>query len=262
MSPEHRPEPGRRAVLRGALLGGGLALVTGPVACSTGTSGESPGRPSGMSRTPTAGGSIPSRPRAGTDTSPPQAAPGEQKGTRVLVVYFSRAGENYYYGDRVQLEVGNTEVLAGIISARLRQLGVKHDVHRLDPADPYPDDYDATVARNVREQDADARPELANPLESMDGYDVVLVGSPIWNVRPPMLMHTFADAQDFTDKDVHPFVTYAVSGLGTTEREYTRACPGASIGEGLAVRGETVREDGPAAAADWLGRMRLPGQRT
>ena len=56
-----------------------------------------------------------------------------------------------------------------------------------------------------------------------------------------MLMHTFADAHDFTGKDVHPFVTYAVSGLGTTEREYTRACPGANIGKGLAVQGETVR---------------------
>jgi flavodoxin len=262
MSGAPRPQPGRRTVLRGALFGGTLALVAGPAACSAGTPGDQPDRPSGAARTPTAGDTTPSKPHAGTETSAPKAAPGEDGRARVLVVYFSRAGENYYYGDRIDLEVGNTEVLAGIISARLKELGVKHDVHRLDPADPYPDDYDATVARNVREQDADARPELANPVKTIDGYDIVLVGSPIWNVRPPMLMHTFADAHDFTGKDVHPFVTYAVSGLGTTEREYTRACPGADIGKGLAVQGEAVRADGPAAAADWLDRMRLPGQRT
>jgi hypothetical protein len=44
---------------------------------------------------------------------------------------------------------------------------------------------------------------VANPLDSIDGYDMVLVGSPIWNVRPPMLMHTFADAHDFTGKTVY-----------------------------------------------------------
>jgi hypothetical protein len=31
---------------------------------------------------------------------------------RILLAYFSRPGENYYYGGRRNLEVGNTEVLA------------------------------------------------------------------------------------------------------------------------------------------------------
>ena len=37
------------------------------------------------------------------------------------------------------------------------------DVHRIEAADPYPDDYEATVRRNVREQDADARPRHRQP---------------------------------------------------------------------------------------------------
>ena len=180
----------------------------------------------------------------------------------MLVVYFSRAGENYRYGARADLEVGNTEVLAGFISARLDKVGLTHDVHRLEATDPYPDDYDAAVSRNVREQDTAARPALANPLDSIDGYDVVLIGSPIWNVRPPMLMHTFAEAHDFTGKTVYPLVTHDMSGLGTAEADYTAACPGAEIGEGLAVPGETVRTDGSAAAATWLDRMDLPGRPT
>ena len=70
----------------------------------------------------------------------------------MLLAYFSRAGENYYYGGRTNLDVGNTEVLARMISAL-----VPCDVHRIEAAEPYPDGYDATVARNVREQNEDAR---------------------------------------------------------------------------------------------------------
>lgn len=223
------------ALRRRSLLGGTLAVAAAQAACSSGS----------------------------TDTASPTGAAspepsGSTESSRVLLAYFSRAGENYYYGDRTDLEVGNTEVLARIISLRLRRLGVEHDVHEIVAAAPYSKDYEDTVARNVREQDADARPDIANPLSSIDGYDVVLLGSPIWNVRPPMIMHTFAETYDFTGKTVHPFTTYAMSGLGTTEREYAAACEGATIGEGLAVQGETVRDDGPPAVASWLARINLP----
>jgi Flavodoxin len=130
------------------------------------------------------------------------------------------------------------------------------DVHRIDAADPYPAGYDATVARNVREQDADARPRIANPLASIGQYDTVLLGSPIWNVRAPMIMSTFTDGHDFTGKTVHPFVTYAVSGLGSIERDYTTSCRGARIGAGLAVRGEEVLQHRPDVEI-WLREARL-----
>jgi flavodoxin len=154
---------------------------------------------------------------------------------RILLAYFSRAGENYHYGGRRDLEVGNTLVLAEMIAGLL-----DCDVFEIKAADPYPDGYDATVARNVDEQDADARPEIVDPPASIDGYQHVLLGSPIWNVRPPMIMTTFTEGHDFTGTTVHPFVTYAVSGLGSTERVYTASCLGARIAPGLAVLGEEV----------------------
>jgi len=170
---------------------------------------------------------------------------------KVLLVHFSRAGENYYYGERTHLDVGNTEFLAGMISQR-----IGCDVHRIEAADPYPDDYSETVERNVREQQADARPTIANPLNSIEPYDIALLGSPIWNVRAPMIMSTFVEGFDFTGKTVIPFTTHAGSGLGTTARNYTSACPGATIGEGLAVRGEEVQEAGDAVEA-WLRHIEL-----
>ena len=172
--------------------------------------------------------------------------------SRTLLAFFSRPGENYYYGGRRDLPVGNTEVLARMISEL-----IDCDVHRIEAADPYPASYDATVERNVREQDADARPAIANPLASIEQYDAVLLGSPIWNVRAPMIMSTFTDSYDFTGKVVHPFVTYSVSGPGSTIRDYATSCPRARIGEGLAVRGEEVPQH-RTDVESWLRAAGLP----
>jgi flavodoxin len=213
------PSVSRRAALRGAAAGlTGALLTTAATAC-----------------TPEGTGTAPSPDLA---PSPTTAGPGRDGG-RILLACFSRAGENYYYGGRTNLDVGNTEVLAGIISAL-----IPCDIHPIQAADPYPDSYDATVARNVREQNQDARPAIANPLPAIDQYDTVLLASGIWNVRAPMIMTTFTDSYDFTGKTIHPVTTHAMSGLGTTARDYADSCPGATIGEGLAVKGEEVRDAG------------------
>ena len=133
---------------------------------------------------------------------------------------------------------------------------IRCDVHRINAARAYPHDYEKTVARNVREQEADARPRIKNPLPSIQPYDVVLLASPIWNVRAPMIMSTFAESYDFTGKTVFPVTTYAMSGLGTTPEDYAASCRGARIGKGLAVQGEKARRSEPAVEA-WLRRVRL-----
>lgn len=221
---------GRRSFLRHALAGiGGFAASSLMLGCSSAPQ-------------PTV-----------TPTATPDDATAEatSTGSKILLVYFSRAGENYYYGGRTQLKVGNTEVLAGKISQR-----ITCDVYRIEAADPYSDDYRETVERNVQEQNADARPAIANPLDSMAAYDTVLLASPIWNVRAPMIMSTFAESFDFTGKTLFPVTTYAMSGLGTTVRDYTALCPGATIGEGLAVQGEKV-VDADAAVEAWLKQVSL-----
>lgn len=71
-----------------------------------------------------------------------------------------------------------------------------------------------------------------------------------------MIMTTFAESYDFEGKAIHPVTTHAMSGLGTTERDYANSCPGAILGEGLAVRGEEVRDAAPDIES-WLRRTRL-----
>ena len=208
----HTPLP-RRALLTGGLLIGATGWL-GTAACSASSTSET--------TVP-----LPNSPSSSGSSTP----------AGVLVVYFSRAGENYYYGGRRDLEVGNTEVLAGMIAEL-----ITCDVHRIEAVDPYPASYDDTVQRNVIEQETDARPGIANPLASITAYETVLLGSPIWNVRAPMIMTSFTESHDFTAKTVLPFVTYAVNGLGRVERDYAVACPGARIADGLAVRGEEVTQ--------------------
>ncbi|ASN38042.1 hypothetical protein CGQ24_02780 [Arthrobacter sp. 7749] len=176
----------------------------------------------------------------------PNTRPKDETGATTLVVYFSRAGENYYNGGRRDLQVGNTEVLAMMIRDR-----IKTDVYRILEAEPYPESYDNTVKRNAEEQNTNARPAIAGPLPELGRYTTVLLGSPVWNVRAPMILSTFLDAVDLSGKTVLPFVSYAVSGMGSVEAEYRASLPTAEVRTGLAVRGELVAESAPAIEA-WL----------
>lgn len=196
-------------------------------------------------------GAPPPSSSAGPGSSADGAAAKSTSTSKVLLVYFSRAGENYYNGGRRNLTVGNTEVAATMIHDALAC-----DVFRIQPTLPYSDSYDDTVARNVREQNENARPVIANLPANIDAYDTILLGSPIWNVRPPRIMLTFAERFDFTGKRILPFTTYAVSGLGQVVAEYTAACRGATFGEALAIRGEEV-EQGRSAVEGWLRRVGL-----
>lgn len=166
--------------------------------------------------------------------------------SKTLLAYFSRAGENYYYGGRRELDIGNTEVLADMIRER-----IDCDVYRIEAADPYPNAYQPTVDRNVGEQRVEARPSLAGKLPDLGDYDTVLLGSPVWNVRAPRIMFTFIEGVDLSGKTVHPFVTYAVSGIGDVEDEYREALSAAVVRTGLAIQGEIVA-DGGAQLDGWL----------
>ncbi len=184
----------------------------------------------------------------------PSGSPTPTTGSsKTLVAVFSRAGENHYYGGRTWLEVGNTEVVVGLLATL-----VDVDVYRIVPAEPYPTDYEETVAQNTREQDAGARPRIADPLPDLAGYDRVVLASGVWSVRPPMIMRTFTEALDFTGRTVYPLTTHAGSGLGRAVEVYRQTCRGATLGEGLAVRGEEAAAAEPEVRA-WLQRIGLLG---
>lgn len=213
---------------RTLLSAGGVAALTALCGCSPSPGGES--APSSASE---------GRPERAT-TPPRTDDPG------IVLVYFSRPGENYWEGGRRDLDVGNTKRLAQMIAER-----IDCDMYEIIAADPYPHAYDPTVERNVREQENDARPEIDSDFPDLSAYDAVMIGSPVWNTRAPMIMRTFLDRADaLTGMTVHPFLTYAV-GEGSVVDDYVELCPDADVRDGLAVRGEDV--DGSGNAVDeWL----------
>jgi hypothetical protein len=197
------PPPTRRSVIRAAAVGA-AGLAAALVGCSD--------------RTPES---------ASTPSAPPTTnAPAG--GRRVLVVFFSRAGENYHYGGRRNLAVGNTEVVAGMIRDRTGA-----DLYKIEPADPYPDSYDETVDRNNQEQESDALPAIVGALPDIGPYDVVILGSPVWSSRTPRIMSTFIDEVDLGGKTVLPLVTYAVSGMSGVDDFYRRTLTTATVERGL-----------------------------
>ena len=152
-----------------------------------------------------------------------------------LVIYFSRAGENYFGGVLKNIEKGNTEVIAEYI-----QEFADADLFKVEPASEYPADYMKCIDVAKKELQADARPEIKETLESIEQYDTIYLGFPNWWGTLPMPMWTQLEQLDFAGKVVKPFVTHEGSGFGSSQRDIAKLCEGAEIKRGLSIPGASV----------------------
>lgn len=155
--------------------------------------------------------------------------------SRDLIVYYSRADENYVSGEIRQLTTGNTEVAAGIIKELTGA-----DVFKLEQRKPYDKSYNECIAQAQDDQKRNARPELIAYPESLDAYDVIYLGYPNYWSTMPMAVFTFLEHFDFGGKEIRPFCTHEGSGLGSSISDIKRLCPKAEVTEGLAIRGGSV----------------------
>ena len=153
-----------------------------------------------------------------------------------LIAFFSRGDENYVSGMIKNLEVGNTEVVAGII-----QKLTEADMFQIEPIHPYAKDYNECIEQARVEQRQDARPELKHYMESIDKYDTIYLGYPNYWGTMPMSVFTFLEHYDFSGKTIKPFCTHEGSGLGNSIKDIIKICPTAKVEEGLAIRGSNVK---------------------
>jgi flavodoxin len=171
--------------------------------------------------------------------------------SRSLIAYFSRKGNNYLGGSIVNLPVGNTEVVAHRIQAMTGS-----DMFQIQTVKSYPEDYTLTTIAAQDELSEDARPALAEMVESMDYYEVMYLGYPNRWGTMPMAVFTFLDSYDFSGKTIVPYCTHEGSGMGRSERDIRKLCPGAKVLFGLAIKGRTVgRADNDLA--NWLKKLEL-----
>lgn len=170
-----------------------------------------------------------------------------------LIVYFSRANQNYVNGMIKDLPVGNTEVAARIIQ---RLTGA--DMFQIEPSQPYSKDYNECIAQAQADQRRNARPELKAYPESISPYDTIYLGYPNYWSTMPMAVFTLLEHFDFTGKTILPFCTHEGGGMGSGEQDIKRLCPDAKIEKGLALRGGSVEQAEPEIRS-WLQRLNTGG---
>ena len=165
---------------------------------------------------------------------------------KILIAYFSRAGENYNVG---LIEKGNTEIIAEIIA---EQTG--GDLFHIETVHPYPVEYDACTEAAQQELHDQARPELTASVNNFDDYDVIYLGYPIWWSDMPMAVYTFLESYDFTGKTIVPFDTNEGSGLASTVNSIRNTCVGANVLDGFAIRGSLAqnRQAATDEVVNWL----------
>lgn len=169
---------------------------------------------------------------------------------KILVAFFSRTGENYAVG---HIEQGNTHIVAELIAS-----ATGGTLFRIEPATPYPDDYRACTEVAQREKRSKARPALVGDI-AVEEYDVIFLGYPNWWGDLPMCVYTFLEQHNWQGKVVIPFCTHEGSGLSDTENLLRAACRGASVLNGLAVRGSVAqneREKARKQVLEWLKQLK------
>ena len=141
---------------------------------------------------------------------------------KVLVVYFSATGTT----KRV------AEMIAGIEDAEIYEIKAAREYTADDL------NWHDRNSRSTKEQnDRSARPAIGGEDVSLEGYERIYVGYPIWWGEEPRIMDTFVEGHDFGSITVIPFCTSSSSGIGRS--------------------GKNLAEN--AKSGTWLDGRRFPG---
>lgn len=133
------------------------------------------------------------------------------------------------------------------------------DLYEIRPAVPYTradlNWMDRNSRSSVEMNDRHFRPALANPKIpiSIDKYDVIFLGFPIWWSAAPTIINTFLESGDFTGKTIILFATSGGSGLGQSAANLRPSAPGADIVNGKVLNGRLSEE----SLISWIKHLEL-----
>ena len=131
------------------------------------------------------------------------------------------------------------------------------DSYVIEAAVPYTDAdikyQDDNCRANKEQNDKSVRPQIANPITSIDSYDTIFLGYPIWWGQEPRIIDTFLESYDFSDKTVIPFCTSASSGIATSEKNIKELVPIGNQLEGRRFSASATKDDVKA----WYGTLPL-----
>lgn len=143
----------------------------------------------------------------------------------ILVAYFSYTGNTEEAAQQIVEDTGG-------------------DLVRIERSEPYDD----VQTEGEDELESNARPEIKVDLDSIDGYDMIFVGYPIWWDEAPMVISTFLESYDFSGKTIVPFCTSSSDSIDNSLHRFSELAPDAVIAEGLTANDDTDIEP-------WLERL-------
>ena len=153
--------------------------------------------------------------------------------SRVLVVCFSRSG--------------NTRLVAGHVRRTLNA-----DLFEIQPAKPYPEDYEATVRQAERELSTGFEPPLRETVADIGSYETIFLGFPIWGTTAPPVIRSFLSRYDLAGKTIFPLITHRGYGTGESLSVVSRLAPKAHLRESFTLQMDQEREI-QRRVASWLG---------
>ena len=169
---------------------------------------------------------------------------------KMLVIYFSRAGENWEVGN---VERGNTAIMVDYI-----QEFADVDVFEIVPEVAYPSNYMECVNYvNDIEIPQNLRPTYKSDIDNIADYSTVFIGGPIWCSQPPYIFRTFFEKHpELADKTIIPFGTHGGSGVGSYARVIKEYYPNANVLESLGISGSSIRNaSAKTTVENWLKRL-------
>ena len=169
-----------------------------------------------------------------------------EKKAKVLIVFFSHAGENYNVGN---IKVGNTKLVADEI-----QKVTGGDEFEIVADKNYDLPYNDLVNVAKEETEKGEKPSFKGEVKNIDDYDTVFIGGPIWWGTYPRVMFTFFDKYDLNGKTIIPFSTHEGSGLGSVVEDLKSLYPNATFKEAFSIYGTETRKD-LSKVDKWLKRL-------
>lgn len=165
---------------------------------------------------------------------------------KILIVFFSHAGENYSVGN---VKVGNTKLVADEIR---RVTG--GDEFEIVAEKNYDMPYDALTKLAKEETEKREKPAFKGGVKDIDQYDTIFIGGPIWWGTYPRVMFTFFSKYNLNGKTIIPFSTHEGSGLGSVVSDLKSIYPKANFKEAFSIYGHETRKD-LSKVDKWLKRL-------
>lgn len=150
-------------------------------------------------------------------------------------------------------ETGNIQVMVQALAERTHA-----DVHPIVVENLYAAEYTEMHDGAIEEQRQSAVIPLRTDVENMEQYDVIYLGTPIWEAALPQPVVTFLSQYDFSGKTIILFGINLGSGFGGMARQIQELCPDAQVADYFTISARTSNAETRSRFETWLDEIGVP----